>query len=139
MAHVSSDGHITKIDGLVTDDRSLATLLSAYEEAEWGTVVERAVSVGAHGLMTMGLDVGLDTVRDEVRREVERVTGLAEERVGEMLTAAQQAYTEQLDPEVRSSLLSRSLRELHQWQNSFFTAPSLAKQKYAQPCPRMYS
>jgi hypothetical protein len=121
MAHISSDGHITKIDGLVTEDRSLATLLSAHEEAEWSTVVERAVSVGAHGLMTMGLDVGLDTVRDEVRREVERATGLAEERVGEMLTAAQQAYSEQLDPEVRSSLLSRSLREFHRWQDSFFT------------------
>ena len=121
MAHVSSDGHITKIDGLVTEDRSLATLLSAHEEAEWGSVVERAISVGAHGLMTMGLDVGLDTVRDEVRREVERVTGLAEERVAEMLTAAEHAYTEQLDPEVRSSLLSRSLREFHRWQESFFT------------------
>jgi hypothetical protein len=121
MAHVSSDGHITKIDGLVTDDRSLATLLSAHEEAEWGTVVERAVSVGAHGLMTMGLDVGLESVRDEVRREVERVTGLAEARVGEMLTAAHQAYSEQLDPEVRSSLLSRSLREFHRWQDSFFS------------------
>ena len=121
MAHVSSDGHLTKIDGLVTDDRSLATLLSAHDEAEWGPVVERAVAVGAHGLLTMGLDVGLDTVRDEVRREVEQVTGLAEERVGEMLTAAQHAYSEQLDPEVRSSLLSRSLREFHRWQDSFFT------------------
>ncbi|NNC92576.1 MAG: hypothetical protein HKN80_08795 [Acidimicrobiia bacterium] len=121
MAHISSDGHITKIDGLVTDDRSLATLLSAHEEPEWASLVERAVAVGAHGLMTMGLDVGLDTVRDEVRREVERVTRLAEERVGEMLSAAQQAYREQLDPEVRSSLLSRSLREFHRWQDSFFT------------------
>jgi hypothetical protein len=60
-------------------------------------------------------------VRDEVRREVERVTGLAEERVGEMLTAAEHAYSEQLDPEVRSSLLSRSLREFHRWQDAFFT------------------
>jgi hypothetical protein len=121
MTHVSSDGHISKIDGLVTDDRSLATLLSAHEEAEWDTVVERVVAVGAHGLMTMGLDVGLETVRDEIRREVERVTGLAEQQVGKMLTAAQQAYREQLDPDVRSSVLSRSLREFHRWQDSFFT------------------
>lgn len=121
MAHVSSDGQITKIDGLVTEDRSLATLLSAHEEAEWATVVDRALSVGAHGLMTMGLDVGLDTVRTEVRREVERVTSLAEARVAEMLTSAQDAYREQLDPEVRSSLLSKSLREFHRWQESFFT------------------
>ncbi len=121
MTHVSSDGHITKIDGLVTEDRSVATLLSAHEQGEWVTVVDRALSVGAHGLMTMGLDVGLDTVRDEVRQEVERVTGLAEARVAEMLTAAQHAYREQLDPEVRSSLLSKSLREFHRWQDSFFT------------------
>jgi len=121
MAHVSSDGHITKIDGLVTEDRSLAALLAAHDESEWGSVVDSALSVGAHGLMTMGLDVGLDTVRQEVGREVERVTSLAEERVAEMLTAAQHAYREQLDPDIRSSLLSKSLREFHRWQESFFT------------------
>ena len=121
MAHISSDGNITKIDGLVTDDRALATVLSAHDEQEWPDVVERALSVGAHGLMTMGLDVGLGTVREEVRREVEQVTGLAEARVAEMLGAAQQAYSEQLDPELRSSLLSRSLREFHQWQATFFS------------------
>ncbi len=121
MAQISTDGSISKIDGLVTEDRALATLLAATDEAEWPAVVDRALSVGAHGLMSMGLDVGLDTVRDEVRRQVEQATGLAEARVGEMLTAAQQAYETQLDPDVRSSLLSRSLREFHRWQEAFFT------------------
>ncbi len=120
MAHVSTDGYVTKIDGLVTEDRALATLLSASDEAEWPAVVERALVVGSHGLVTMGLDVGLDTVRDEVRREVELVTGQAESRVAEMLSAAQDAYREQLDPEIRSSLLSKSLREFQAWQESFF-------------------
>jgi hypothetical protein len=120
MAHVSTDGHITKIDGLVTDDRALATLLGASDEGEWPAVVERALSVGSHGLVTMGLDVGLDTVREEVRREVEQATRQAEARVAEMLRAAEQAYREQLDPEVRSSLLSKSLREFQDWQESFF-------------------
>jgi len=112
---------MTKIDGLVTENRALATLLAASEEAEWPAVVERALEVGSHGLVTMGLDVGLDTVRDEVRREVEQVTGQAEARVAEMLGAAESAYREQLDPEIRSSLLSKSLREFQLWQESFFT------------------
>ncbi len=121
MTNVSTDGRITKIDGLVTEDRGLATLLSAHQAEDWPAVVERAVAVGAHGLVTMGVDVGLDTVRDEVGREVERVTALAEERVGEMLEAAQDAYRRQLDPDVRSSVLSKSLREFHRWQESFFS------------------
>jgi hypothetical protein len=112
---------MTKIDGLVTENRALATLLAASEQAEWPAVVERALEVGSHGLVTMGLDVGLDTVRDEVRREVEQVTGQAEARVAEMLGAAESAYREQLDPEIRSSLLSKSLREFQLWQESFFT------------------
>ena len=120
MAHVSTDGHMIKIDGLVTEDRALATLLGASDEAEWPAVVERALAVGSHGLATMGLDVGLDTVRDEVRREVEHATSQAEARVAEMLRAAELAYSEQLDPEIRSSLLSKSLREFQAWQESFF-------------------
>ena len=37
---------MTKIDGLVTEDRALATLLAASDEAEWPAVVERALAVG---------------------------------------------------------------------------------------------
>ncbi|MDH3606557.1 MAG: hypothetical protein OER12_06145 [Acidimicrobiia bacterium] len=122
MAHVTSDGQITKIDGLVTENRALATLLAANDADEWPALVERAVAVGAHGLVTMGLDVGLDAVRNEVRREVERVTGLAETRVGEMLGAAEAAYQQQLDPDIRTSVLSKSLREFHRWQESFFSS-----------------
>lgn len=120
MAHVTTDGLITKIDGLVTEDRGLATLLAAQDEATWSDVVERALAVGAHGLVTMGLDVGLDTVRDEVRRQVEQATSQAEARVVEMLATAEQVYRQQLDPEVRSSMLSRSLQEFHHWREAFF-------------------
>jgi len=120
MAYVTTDGLITKIDGLVTEDRGLATLLAAQDETLWSQVVERALAVGAHGLVTMGLDVGLDTVRDEVRRQVEQATSQAEARVAEMLAAAEQTYREQLDPEIRSSLFSKSLREFHHWRDAFF-------------------
>lgn len=122
MAHISSDGQITKIDGLVSEDRALATLLDAHNSEDWSSLMERVVSVGAHGLLTMGLDVGLDSVRQEVRREVERVTGQAAEQVGEMLGAAETAYRQQLDPDLRSSVLSKSLREFHRWQESFFSS-----------------
>jgi hypothetical protein len=122
MAHVTTDGRITKIDGLVIEDSALATLLAANDEGDWTRLVERAVAVGAHGLLTMGVDVGLGAVRDQVRREVEEATRLAEARVAAMLEAAEQAYREHLDPELRSSLLSRSLREFHQWQAAFFSS-----------------
>lgn len=122
MAHVTTDGQLTKIDGLVSDDRALAALLAANEEGEWPRLVERAVAVGAHGLVTMGLDVGLGTIRDQVRREVEEATRLAEHRVSEMLESAEKAYQQNLDPDLRTSLLARSLREFHQWQTAFFSS-----------------
>lgn len=122
MAHVTTDGQIIKIDGLVTEDRALGALLAANDESEWGRLVDRALGVGAHGLLTMGVDVGLGAVRDQVRREVDEATRLAEERVAGMLDAAEQAYRRQLDPELRSSLLSRSLKEFHDWRTEFFSS-----------------
>lgn len=119
MTHITSDGRITKVDGLVTDDARVAQLLDSEPREAWPAVVERALVVGAHGLVTMGLDVGLDTVRDQIRRDAEHATAVAEDRIKSMLAAAEQAFTAQLDPNHRSSLLSRSLREFHQWRTEF--------------------
>ena len=119
MTHISSDGRFTKIDGLVTDDARVAQLLESEPEDQWASVVERALVVGAHGLTTMGLDVGLDTVRDQIRRDVEHASAQVEARIEAMLQSAEQALSEQLDPDQRNSLLARSLREFHQWRAEF--------------------
>ena len=120
MAHITSDGRVTKIEGLVSEDPSLGQLLAAHPSSDWPEVVERALAVGAKGLLTMGVDLGLDGVRTEFRRQVEEANSAAEQRVAEMLSEAERTITEQLDPERRSSLLSRSLRELHNWQETLF-------------------
>ena len=118
MAHITSDGTVTKIEGLVSEDRSLAQLLAAHPSADWPEVIERALSIGARGLLSMGIDLGLDGVRSEVRRQVEEANSASEQRVAEMLSEAEKTITEQLDPDRRTSLLSRSLREFHQWHSS---------------------
>ncbi len=120
MAHITCDGRVTKIEGLVSDDPSLGQLLAAHPSSDWPEVVERALAVGAKGLLTMGVDLGLEGVRSEVRRQVEEANSAAEKRVAEMLSEAERTITEQLDPDRRTSLLSKSLREFHKWQETLF-------------------
>ena len=120
MAHITSDGRVTKIEGLVSEDPSLAQLLIAHPSADWPAVIERALAVGAKGLLTMGIDLGLDGVRSEVRRQVEEANNAAEQRIAKMLSEAERTITEQLDPDRRTSLLSKSLREFHKWQEALF-------------------
>lgn len=125
MTQISTDGRITKIDGLVTDDMRVAQLLDAEPVDNWPAVMERALVVGAHGLATMGLDIGLEAVREQIRRDAEHATAVAEERVESILAAAEQAFNSQLDPDHRTSLLSRTLREFHQWRTEFFEGMDL--------------
>lgn len=120
MAHITSDGRVTKIEGLVSEDPSLAQLLAGHPAPEWPDVVEKVLAVGAKGLLSMGIDLGLEGVRSEVRRQVEEANRAAEERVAEMLAEAERTITEQLDPDQRTSLLSKSLREFHKWQEALF-------------------
>lgn len=113
MAHVTQDGLRIKVDGLEVEDGTLAALLSAQPEERWPEMIERALLVGARGLVSMEVGLTLDQVEDRVRATVEEVLAAAQHHARGVLGEANSAILEHLDPDQRSSLVARTLRELH--------------------------
>ena len=107
------------IDGLEVEDGVLAELLSAQPEERQVDMVRRVLEVGARGLLTMGLGIDLAEVDARVRRSVDEVTGEARLQVEQVLAAAQQAFGEHFDPDLRSSMVARAIDEFTQWRDGF--------------------
>jgi len=99
------------IDHLVVADRDVLTLVEGVPEDERVDVVARALSVGARGLITMGLGIDVAAVDTRVRQTLVSVADEAERRIASLLDAAQQALTRQFDPEQRTSLMAKAMAE----------------------------
>ena len=104
------DGHLV-IEHLVVSDRDVLALVESVAEDERAEMVTRALSVGARGLMTMGLGIDVASVDGRVRQTLVSVADEAERRIGALLDTAQQAFTKQFDPEQRTSLTSKAMAE----------------------------
>lgn len=118
-SEVTLDGKTVVIRQLESADPALAEMLASQPEEHWPELVERALAVGARGLITMGLGVDLTEVDERVKRSVLMVTSEAERHVASTLEAAQRAMAEQLDPEHRSSIVSRTIDEFTAWRDDF--------------------
>ena len=116
---ITVDGYEVTIDGLALADQGLADLLGSQPEERWPELLERALSVGARGLMTMGLGLDLAEIDARVRRSVAAVTSEAEQHVSDAITSARDALAQQLDPELRSSAVARTLAEFTSWRDDF--------------------
>ncbi len=116
---VTIDGQTVRIDRLESTDPALAELLRSQPADRWADLIERALAVGARGLMTMGLGVDLAEVDQRVKQSVLMVTSDAERHVALTLEAAQKAMAEQLDPDHRTSVVSRTIEEFTTWRDEF--------------------
>ncbi len=116
---VAVHGDSIHIDGLIVEDSTLASLLRREPEEQWPAVVARALGVGARGLASMGLGVDLDEVDLRMERSVRRLTDEAQNQVSRVLDTARKGFREELDPEIRSSVMARSLQEFQRWQGEF--------------------
>lgn len=116
---VEVTGSLVRLVGLTVEDPILADLLRRCPADEWPGVVERALAVGARGLLSMGVGVDLAEVDDRVRRSVEVVTAEAEGRVRRLLEEARSAMAAELDPEQRSSMVARAMAEFQTWRDQF--------------------
>ena len=117
-----------EITDLDSHDPALSDLLSGHPQDRWSEVVERALAVGARGLLTMGLGIDLTDLDAMVRRSVQDVLTETRRQVEEALLAARNAFAEDLDPERRASVVARALQEMAQWREGFLDRvdPSLA-------------
>ncbi len=104
-------GSLVEIGPLTVDDPVLAGLLDAQPAERWAATVLRALEVGARGLVDMGLGVSVRDVDARVRTTLEAVLDEARACSREALDAAGRALAAQLDPQLRSSLSSRTIEE----------------------------
>jgi hypothetical protein len=118
---ITTEGDTVTVTHLTLADAVLAGLLTRVDPAEREALVTRALAVGARGLASMGIDLGLDAVDARVSRSVERATDEAAEAVKAMLAEAQRAMVASLDPEQRSSLISRAVADFNDWRERFLS------------------
>ncbi len=104
-------GHQVRIADLSVDDQVLAELLDAQPAEAWPGLVRRALTVGAAGLVDMGVGVGLRALDERVRATLDAVATEAHTRARDTLDEAGRALTAQFDPEMRSSLVARAIAE----------------------------
>lgn len=117
--NVTIDGSTVRICQLESVDPALAELLRSQSQERWPNLIERALAVGARGLMTMGLGVDLAEVDERVKQSVLLVTSEAERHVASTLDAAQKAMAEQLDPDHKTSVVAKVLDEFTTWRDDF--------------------
>jgi hypothetical protein len=67
----------------------------------------------------MGMGLDLDGIDERVRSSVEAATAEAERRVATLMAETSAAMKEALDPDVRSSLVSRAVDEFGAWRDGF--------------------
>ncbi len=110
------------VDDLRISDPAVIDYLNAHQPDLWGRLVNDMLSVGARGLLNMGVGARLDEIDERVR---DTVNGALEEAAGEvesLLAGARTAISEQLDPDVRSSAMGMTLERLAELQSSMTRA-----------------
>jgi hypothetical protein len=111
------EGKTVTIHDLTVEDAGLADLLTAHPPAEHPELIARALSVGARGLITMGLGVDVAAVDARVKETLAAAIDQAERRIGELITQADRAFAERFDPELRSSMLAKAMAEFTEWRD----------------------
>lgn len=117
---VSSEG--VHIEGLTSTDVAVADHLRAHGRDEWPRLVNDMLSMGARGLMSMGVGAKLHEIDDRVRTTVSEVLEGATTEIESLLAMARSAISEQLDPEVRSSAMGMTIDRLGELQGSMVRA-----------------
>ncbi len=105
-----SDGEV-RIEQMTVRDPLLCSVLRNQPQERWVELVERALSVGARGLMTMGLGIDLAEVDDRVRRSVAEGTADARRQLEKILERAVAELSGSFDPEHRTSATARAITE----------------------------
>ncbi len=107
------------VDHLVVADRDVMALVETVPPEDRVEMLTRALSVGARGLMTMGLGIDVAAVDGRVRQTLLAVADDLERRVSDLLASAQQSATRQFDPDTRTSLVAKAVAELSGLKDEF--------------------
>lgn len=103
------------IDRLVIRDAAVVDLLNRYPADERDDAVADMLSIGARGLLSMGLSVGLDEIDSHIQRSLAAATATAQRDLAATLEAIVERAHRQLDPAQLDSPAARTLAQLEQW------------------------
>ncbi len=99
------------VENLEVDDAVLAELLDRRPPEQWADLVRRALAVGARGLVDMGLGLDIDQLDGRVRATLDAVAAEARACTAEAIESARMAFAEHFDPDLRTSLVGKTLGE----------------------------
>jgi hypothetical protein len=119
---VAIDGSRVAVRHLVVDDPDLAELLRAQPAEDHPGLLARVLSVGARGLLTMGVGIDVAAIDARVNGTLERAVEDAERRMGELIEAGRQAFAASFDPQQRTSLLARAMDDFTAWRDGLLTS-----------------
>jgi hypothetical protein len=114
---VSVDGTTVRLS-LTVDDSALADLVRRSDDPVG--LVERILSIGAHGVASMGTTLDLSAIEARLRRTAEEASAASEERISEMLSEARAEITRLLDPSAKDSFTSTTIEEFASWRDGLF-------------------
>jgi len=113
------DGDRVVIEGVVVTDDTVVGMLSTAPDSDRIDLLLRMMSVGARGVVSMGVGLDLAAVDARVLGLLESVTAEAEASVRSIIDDSRSSLGKQFDPEQRSSILARALTEFTNWREEF--------------------
>jgi hypothetical protein len=116
---VRLDGDRVVIEGVVVTDDTVVGMLSTAPDSDRIDLLLRMMSVGAQGVVSMGVGLDLAAVDARVLGLLESVTTEAEASVRSIIDESRSSLGKQFDPEQRSSILARALTEFTNWREEF--------------------
>lgn len=108
---VTIEGGTVRLDGFTTDDATVVALVGRLTPRERAEAVRRMVGIGARAMGETAVGIDLAAIDQRVLRTIERATTAAEERVREIVAAAERAMLASLDPDTRTSAMARAITE----------------------------
>jgi hypothetical protein len=118
---VRIEGGNALVDHLVVSDPEAVRLLATAPPEDRRELLDRIITVGARGMMTMGIGIDVDTIDARVHAVVGSATDEAQQAITEILERGRASMREQFDPEQRSSIMARALDDFATWRDDFLT------------------
>ncbi|MEE9298914.1 MAG: hypothetical protein V3V29_07770 [Acidimicrobiia bacterium] len=113
------EGDRAVVERTLIDDGEAVRMLGTAPTGERPDLLRRLVAVGARGLTSMGIGIDITAIDTRVQHVVDSATDEAEQMIHRILEEGRVSLGEQFDPNHRSSILARALRDFTGWRDEF--------------------
>ena len=110
--------HTVRLDGFEIEDGTVRAVLARLPEATRAEAVRRMLGIGARSLVDTSVGVDLAAIDERVLLAIDHATQTAETVVRGLVAEAEHSIRSHLDPDTRTSAMSRALAEFSAVQTS---------------------